>query len=182
MRAMHSWISSGMRKPSPPMSKLFASIPTTLVAYNGKGNALRNLNRNEEALAAYEQAIRLDPNYALAYDNKGDTLKSSSGMRKLSPPMSRLFASIPTTLLPTTTKAMHSGISSSMRKLSPLMNRPFASIPTTLLPTTTKVYYLNNWGKRAKPREPTIQQDSLDIVTTIEAQKMPVLPAGNVAA
>ena len=30
----------------------------------------------EEALAAYEQAIRLDSNYADAYNNKGNTLKT----------------------------------------------------------------------------------------------------------
>jgi tetratricopeptide (TPR) repeat protein len=39
-----------------------------------KGNALRNLKRYEEALAAYEQAIRLDPNFADAYYNKGIAL------------------------------------------------------------------------------------------------------------
>ena len=35
---------------------------------------LDHLNRYEEALAAYEQAIRLDPNDALAYRGKGDAL------------------------------------------------------------------------------------------------------------
>lgn len=40
-----------------------------------KGNALRNLKRYEEALAAYEQAIRLDPNFAeYAYTGKGNAL------------------------------------------------------------------------------------------------------------
>ena len=34
----------------------------------------RNLKRYEEAIAAYEQAIRLDPNYASAYNNKGTAL------------------------------------------------------------------------------------------------------------
>jgi tetratricopeptide (TPR) repeat protein len=41
-----------------------------------EGNALRDLKRYEEALAAYEQAIRLDPNYAVAYGNKGNALRS----------------------------------------------------------------------------------------------------------
>ena len=40
-----------------------------------EGNALSDLKRYEEALAAYEQAIRLDPNYAYAYNNKGDVLR-----------------------------------------------------------------------------------------------------------
>src|SRR6266487_1009742 len=36
-----------------------------------EGSALYDLKRYEEALAAYEQAIRLDPNYAYAYHGKG---------------------------------------------------------------------------------------------------------------
>jgi len=39
-----------------------------------EGNALSDLKRYEEALAAYEQAIRLDPNYAKAYYNIGVAL------------------------------------------------------------------------------------------------------------
>lgn len=41
-----------------------------------EGNALFDLKRYEEALAAHEQAIRLDPNYALAYYGKGVALES----------------------------------------------------------------------------------------------------------
>ncbi len=40
-----------------------------------EGNTLSNLKRYEEALAAYDQAIRLDPNYAVAYNNKGLALE-----------------------------------------------------------------------------------------------------------
>ncbi len=39
-----------------------------------EGTTFRNLKRYQEALAAYEQAIRLDPNFALAYNNKGNAL------------------------------------------------------------------------------------------------------------
>jgi tetratricopeptide (TPR) repeat protein len=39
-----------------------------------EGNALVDLKRYEEALAAHEQAIRLDPNYAYAYSGKGNAL------------------------------------------------------------------------------------------------------------
>ena len=45
--------------------------PSYTPAYNGKGNALLNLNRNVEALAAYKKAISLDPNYAFAHYNEG---------------------------------------------------------------------------------------------------------------
>ena len=40
-----------------------------------EGNALQNLKRYEEALAAFEQATRLDPNDAYAYNGKGVTLR-----------------------------------------------------------------------------------------------------------
>jgi tetratricopeptide (TPR) repeat protein len=43
------------------------------------GNALNELKRYEEALAACEQAIRLDPNNAYAYTNKGIAL---NGLRR----------------------------------------------------------------------------------------------------
>ena len=41
-----------------------------------KGNTLNNLRHYEEALAAYEQAIRLDPKFARAYNDKGWTLSN----------------------------------------------------------------------------------------------------------
>ncbi len=41
-----------------------------------EGIALRDLKRYEEAIAAYDQAIRLDPNYATAYINKGNALNN----------------------------------------------------------------------------------------------------------
>jgi tetratricopeptide (TPR) repeat protein len=42
--------------------------------WNKEGNTLYKLKRYEEALTAYEQAIRLDPNLAYVYNNKGKTL------------------------------------------------------------------------------------------------------------
>ena len=39
-------------------------------------NALDGLKRYQEALAAYEQAIHLDPNYAYAYNGKGLALEA----------------------------------------------------------------------------------------------------------
>jgi tetratricopeptide (TPR) repeat protein len=42
--------------------------------WTSEGIALNDLKRYEEALAAYEQAIRLDPHLAAAYNNKGITL------------------------------------------------------------------------------------------------------------
>ena len=48
------------------------SVPQkTKAQWLEEGNALGDLQLYNQALAAYEQAIRLDPNYALAYNNKG---------------------------------------------------------------------------------------------------------------
>ena len=47
--------------------------PTT---FNNLGLALRRLGHNDRALAAFEQALRLDPSYADAHFNKGIALQS----------------------------------------------------------------------------------------------------------
>jgi tetratricopeptide (TPR) repeat protein len=46
------------------------------LAYTGKGYTLHKLKRYQEALAAYELAIHLDPNLAVAYNNKGWALNA----------------------------------------------------------------------------------------------------------
>jgi tetratricopeptide (TPR) repeat protein len=66
------------QKPSPLPQK-------TKEQWVNEGNALYNLKGYEEAIAAYDQAIRLDPNYALAYNNKGlalEVLKKSEEARQ----------------------------------------------------------------------------------------------------
>ena len=40
-----------------------------------KGRVLRALGRSKEALTAYDEAIRLNPNSALFYTRKGDVLR-----------------------------------------------------------------------------------------------------------
>jgi len=48
--------------------------PKTKESWLEEGDALYYLKCYEEALAAYEQAIRLDPNNADLYNGKGRTL------------------------------------------------------------------------------------------------------------
>ena len=45
--------------------------PEDAVAWNNKGIALRKLRRFDEAVKAFEEAIRLSPSYAHAWLNKG---------------------------------------------------------------------------------------------------------------
>jgi tetratricopeptide (TPR) repeat protein len=56
---------------APPPTDLPNKVQNTKEQWLEEGNTLYGLKRNEEALAAYEQALRLDPNYAVAYSNKG---------------------------------------------------------------------------------------------------------------
>ena len=44
-------------------------------AYSNRGIALNELKRRDEALASYDKAIALKPDYAEAYSNRGNTLK-----------------------------------------------------------------------------------------------------------
>lgn len=48
--------------------------PASAIAYSGKGLALKYMQRYQEALQPYEQAIVCDPSYGLAWHNKGDVL------------------------------------------------------------------------------------------------------------
>ena len=44
------------------------------IAWNNKGIALDSQGKYDEAIKAYDEAIRLDPNYADAWNNKGIAL------------------------------------------------------------------------------------------------------------
>jgi len=55
-------------------SKSIELNPNDSNAYNNKGNTLKNLGRNEEAIECYNKSIELNPNDSLAYYNKGTTL------------------------------------------------------------------------------------------------------------
>jgi len=51
-----------------------AEAPPDAVAWKEKGDALDRLGRYEEALAAYDRALALRPDYADAWRNKGAAL------------------------------------------------------------------------------------------------------------
>ncbi len=82
-----------------------------------EGNALNGLKRYEEALAAYEQAIRLDPNYVHAYNGKGNAL---SDLKRYEEALAALTPTLPT---PTRIKAMSSETSSAIRKQNKLLKK-----------------------------------------------------------
>ena len=58
-----------------PLALFFAGCggPTDAQGYNSNGVKLLERGQAEEALAKYNEAIRLDPNFAVAYFNRGQT-------------------------------------------------------------------------------------------------------------
>jgi len=67
---------SSPRKPEQAKDKEPSSVPSkTKEQWVEEGNNLYMLERYEEALSAYDQAIRLDPNDAYGYYGKGSTLE-----------------------------------------------------------------------------------------------------------
>ncbi|MBD2600733.1 tetratricopeptide repeat protein, partial [Microcystis viridis] len=56
--------------------------PDDEAAWLGKGNQLANLGRYEEALSAYEEAIRLKPDYTSAIDSRNLVINKTYSIRK----------------------------------------------------------------------------------------------------
>jgi len=46
--------------------------PRYAIAHNNRGEAFENMNRLENAMAAYNRAIDINTRYARAYANRGD--------------------------------------------------------------------------------------------------------------
>ena len=51
-------------------------------AYYGKGKSLHELEKYSDAIACFDKAIRLDPNYAFAYTAKGESLQKLGKYRE----------------------------------------------------------------------------------------------------
>ena len=63
-------------------SRLATLIAIFTNAYANKGMSLYKLKRYQEAVAAFEQTIRLNPNSAVVYNGKGWYSLTSDAMKK----------------------------------------------------------------------------------------------------
>ena len=61
---------------------LAKKFPRAGVIYNIQGNAYAELERFEEAIAAFAKAIRVQPTYAEAFSNQGNAYQSSDDIKK----------------------------------------------------------------------------------------------------
>jgi tetratricopeptide (TPR) repeat protein len=73
-KATQQEIAPTFRNLSPPQTTISATAQKTKEEWLEDGTVLRDLKRYEEALAAFEQALRLDPNFTIAWHNKGNAL------------------------------------------------------------------------------------------------------------
>ena len=73
-KALAHFYSGNFEKALTNFNTITTLNPDDVTIWNNKGVALGMLNRNEEALAAFEKAIELNPNYAKARYNKGTVI------------------------------------------------------------------------------------------------------------
>lgn len=66
--------------------RAIAICPSSAVYFSNFGNILKDIGRVDEAIAAYQQAIRLKPDYANAHYNLGIALKTKGAMTRQSMP------------------------------------------------------------------------------------------------
>ena len=90
---------------SPTSTRPSNSIRTMPKAYNNRGIAYCSKGDNDHAIADFDKAIQLKPDYAMAYNNRGTAYTIKATMTAPSPISIKPFNSSRTMLMPTTIAA-----------------------------------------------------------------------------
>ena len=75
MLALHEQSLGNLRAVADIYSHILLQIPDCAVTHNNRGAVLLQLQRYDEAMASFDQAIKLKPDYANAHYNRGCTLR-----------------------------------------------------------------------------------------------------------
>ena len=103
--------------------------PDAAPVHNNRGNALRELGRHDDALAAFDRALALKPDYAEAHNNRGNTLLELNRRPRRSPVTSARWRSSPTSSMHWSIAAMRCAISAAQQRSDRKLRRRIALNP-----------------------------------------------------
>ena len=135
-------------RPSPISRRPWRSSPTTRRPTTSSAKVLAGRGQIDEAMAHYQKALEIKPDFAEAHNNLGVCWPAADESTRPWPITGRPWKSSPTTRKPTTTSVscfcQHAERST---RPWPISRRPWKSSPTSPKPTTTSALVLAGRGR-----------------------------------